>query len=104
MQTISNNITLVGNMAAPANITNFENGNKVARFSVATQNSNMEKQDKAQWHRLFAWGNMAEFIENFGDKGKKVAVHGRVVSRTYLNKSGKPRKVTEIEVKHIIGI
>lgn len=97
---MKNNITLVGNMGAKARITNFENGGKVARFSVATNTKNQ----KPNWHSVFAWGNMAQFIENYGDKGKEVAIHGRLVKRTYLSKEGSQRQVTEVEVKHVIGL
>lgn len=103
MQTIKNHITLIGNMASPAQITNFENGNKVARFNMATHRT-YGKEQKTEWHKVFAWGNMANFIENYGEKGKQVAIHGRLVNRTYLSKDGEPRKSTEVEVKHIIGL
>ena len=102
MQTLKNNITLVGNMGSDALITTFENGNKVARFNLAINQFGSDK--KAEWHRIFAWGNMAQFIEKYGEKGKQVAIHGRLVNRTYLNKKGKEQKVTEVEVKHIIGL
>lgn len=102
MNTIRNHITLVGNMAASARVTNFENGNKVARFNLATTNNN--KTNGVEWHRVFAWGSMAQFIENYGDKGKQLAIHGRLVNRTYLDKKGNEKKVTEVEVKHVIGL
>ncbi len=101
MQTLRNNITLVGNMGSPAKITNFENGSKIARFSFAT---NKFHDKKAQWHRVFAWGNMASFIENYGEKGRQLAIHGRLVKRTYVDKSGSTKDITEVEVKHIIGL
>ena len=81
MQTLRNNITLVGNMGSGATITNFENGGKVARFQLAT-NRNGEQDSKPDWDRVFAWGNMAGFIENYGSKGKQLAIHGRLVNRT----------------------
>lgn len=104
MNRLKNNITLIGNMGTEALITNFENGNKVARFSLAVNKKNESSTDKAEWHRVFAWGSMAQFIENYGKKGRKIAVHGRLVKRTYLNKKGEERKVTEVEVKHILGM
>lgn len=105
MQSVNNHVTLIGNMASPAEITNFENGGKVARFNLATNKyTTKSNKQQAEWHRVFAWGNIAGFIENYGDKGKQLAIHGRLVNRTYLNKQGKPRKVTEIEVKHVIGL
>ena len=105
MQSINNHVTLIGNMGAQAEITNFENGGKVARFNIATDKyTSGNNKQKAEWHRVFAWGNLASFIENYGDKGKQLAIHGRLVNRTYLNKDGKQRKVTEIEVKHVLGL
>lgn len=108
MTTIRNHVTLIGNIGTPAEITNFDNGGKVARFSLATDktyraNNGKIKSDK-EWHRIFAWGNMAQFIEAYAEKGKKVAIHGRLVNRTYLNREGKKRNVTEVEVRHIIGL
>jgi len=98
-----NQITLIGNMGQNAHITNFQNGAKVARFILAT-NASDHPGTKAEWHNLFAWGNMAQFIEKFGGKGKRIAITGRLVDRTYMNKSGKSRKVTEVEVRNVISI
>ena len=103
MQTLKNHVTLVGNMGDAAQITNFENGNKVARFSLTT-NHFKNGTKRPEWHRVFAWGNIAGFIENYGKQGKQLAIHGRLVNRTYTNKEGKTRKVTEVEVKHVIGL
>ena len=105
MQTVRNHITLIGNMGSDAQITNFDNGGKVARFNLATNKyTGKEKKNNAEWHRVFAWGNMAKFIENYGEKGKQLAIHGRIVNRTYLSKKGEQRKITEVEVKHVIGL
>ncbi len=108
MATLRNHITLVGNIGNQAQITKFENGKSVARFSLATQSkqrkNNGQYQDIVEWHRMFAWGNIAEFIEKYAEKGKKVAIHGRLVNRTYLNQEGQKRNLTEIEVRQIIGL
>lgn len=108
MTMIRNHITLIGNMGTDAQITNFGNGNKVARFRLATDSSyranNGKTKSSTEWHNLFAWGNLAQFIENYGEKGKKIAVHGKLVNRTYLSKEGKTKNVTEVEVRHIIGL
>ncbi len=98
---------LVGNMGSAPQITNFDNGNKVARFSLAISRDkklqNGAYETNTEWHRLFAWGNVAQFIEQFGDTGKKIAIHGRIVQRTYLAKDGTPRTVSEVEAQQIIG-
>lgn len=103
---IRNNVTLVGNMGSEAKITQFENGSKVARFSLATdkniRNEFGEIKKGTEWHRLFAWGNIADAIETYGDKGKPLTIHGRLVNRTYISPKGLVRKVTEIEVRNIL--
>lgn len=104
MQTLKNHVTLVGNMGDRAKITNFDNGGKVARFQLATDTYSKQGKSKPNWHRVFAWGNLARFIENYGEKGKQLAIHGRLVERTYTNRDGHPRRITEIEVKHVIGL
>jgi single-strand DNA-binding protein len=108
MLNLRNHVTLVGNMGMNAEITSFDNGNKVARFSLATDKNYKTKdgqvEKNTEWHRVFAWGNMAQFIENYGEKGKPLAIHGRLVNRTYLSKEGKQRNITEVEIKHIIGL
>ncbi len=108
MTTIRNYVTLVGNIGSNTQITNFENGKSVARFSLATQKTTRKNDGNytslVEWHRIFAWGNMAQFIEKYGEKGKKVAIHGRLVNRSYLNPEGKKRNLTEVEVRQIIGL
>ena len=104
MQTLKNDVTLIGNMGSRAQITNFDNGGKVARFQLATDYYSKDGTKRAEWHRVFAWGSIAQFIENYGAKGKELAIHGRLVNRTYTNKQGKPSKITEVEVKHVIGL
>ena len=108
MTTIRNHITLVGNIGTNAEVTNFENGGKVARFNLATdkvyRSNNGKMKTDREWHRIFAWGNLAQFIESYGEKGKKVAIHGRLVQRTYLTKNGVQRSLKEVEVRQIIGL
>jgi single-strand DNA-binding protein len=95
-------------MGTNTEVINFDNGNKIARFSLATSTSfrtnSGRTKNATEWHRIFAWGDMAKFIESYGEKGKKVAIHGRLVNRTYLTKKGQKRNITEVELKHIIGL
>jgi len=108
MNNLRNFVTLIGNIGTNTQITKFDNGKSVARFSLATQkkerSNNGSYKQAVEWHRVFAWGNMAEFIEQYAEKGKKVAIHGRLVNRTYLNQEGQKRNLTEVEVRQIIGL
>lgn len=105
---LNNNITLIGNIGSDTQITQFENGNKIVRFDLATdkkyKTDNGIWKKETEWHRVFAWGNLANFLENFSVKGKKVAIHGRLITRKFYNKLGKEQTVTEVEVKHILGL
>lgn len=108
MTTIRNHITLIGSIASDKRITQFENGSKVVRFDVTTDSEYRSNSGKiktaTEWHKVFAWGNIAGFIEKFGEKGKKVAIHGRLITRSYFSPDGIKRTITEVEIKHILGL
>jgi single-stranded DNA-binding protein len=92
-------ITIIGNMGDFAKVTQFENGAKVARFQLASHFG-----EDTTWHRMFAWGTVALFIEKFGRNGKKMMIKGRKVVRTYLDREGIQKQVEEIEVREIVGL
>lgn len=98
-----NQIVLIGNIGSQPQVTNFENGSKVVRFSIATPYFK-NGESKTEWHKLFAWGNVAQFIENFARQGKQIAVTGKLVNRTFIAKGGQTRKITEIEIRQVIGL
>ena len=106
MSTIKNNVKLVGNVGAEPSITNLDNGKKVARLSLATnetfKNSKGEKQTETNWHTLIAWGKAAEIVEKYVTKGKEIAIDGKLTSRSYENKDGEKRHVTEVIVQEIL--
>ncbi len=108
MNTIRNHVTLIGNIASDKQITQFDNGSKIVRFNIATDKeyraNNGKIKNTTEWHKVFAWGNIAGFIEKFGEKGKKVAIHGRLITRSYFSPEGVQRTITEVEVKHILGL
>ncbi|MCO5259377.1 MAG: single-stranded DNA-binding protein [Crocinitomicaceae bacterium] len=108
MSVIRNHITLIGSIASDHRTTQFENGNKIVRFDISTDKefraNNGKIKNSKEWHKVFAWGNLANFIERFGEKGKKVAIHGRLITRSYFSPEGVKRTITEVEVKHILGL
>lgn len=75
MNPIRNYVTLIGNIGSQTKITEFDNGQRVARFQLSTEKSLRKNNGRytaaVEWHRLFAWGNMAQFIEKYGVMGKK---------------------------------
>ena len=104
MQRLRNQVTIVGQLEKETQITTFESGAIVARFSVNGETYRAVKESRSRSHpyRMFAWGRTAEFIQRFGEVGKRVAVTGRLVNRTYLNDQGAVRRVTEVEVRQVV--
>src|SRR5438045_4004820 len=106
MNTIRNNVQLIGNAGAKPEIRTFENGNKMARLSLATTetflNKNKEKVSETSWHNLVAWGRTAETIANLLDKGSQVAIEGKLLSRSYTDKEGIKRTMSEIVVNEFL--
>jgi len=106
MSTLKNKVQLIGNVGQEPTITNLENGKKVVRLSLATnenyKNSNGEKQTDTNWHNIVAWGKTADIIEKYVTKGKEIAIEGKLTSRSYEDKDGVKRYVTEVLVSEIL--
>ena len=106
MSTIRNKVQLIGNVGNTPEITNLDTSKKVARLSLATndyyRNQKGESVQDTQWHNLVAWNKQAEIIENYVPKGKEIAIEGKLISRSYEDKEGNNRYVTEILVSEIL--
>lgn len=87
MNTLRNSVRLIGNLGAAPEVKNLDNGNKVARINLATNrtyvNAKGDKVTETNWHNLVAWGKTAEIAEKFLDKGKEVAVEGKLTSKLH---------------------
>lgn len=106
MSTLKNKVQLIGNVGNEPEITTLENGKKVAKFSIATNESykdaNGEKVQSTEWHNIIAWGKIAEIVENYVGKGKEIALEGKLTSRSYETRSGEKRYITEVVVDEIL--
>lgn len=106
MYALKNKVQLIGNLGGKPEIKNFDGGKKMARFSVATsetyRNAKGEKVTETQWHNLVAWGKVAEIAEKYLDKGSEVAVEGKLTSRTWNDKDGVKRYITEVQVNEVL--
>ncbi|MEY3398125.1 MAG: hypothetical protein RL220_719 [Bacteroidota bacterium] len=105
MSTLRNNVRLIGNLGASPELKSLDNGNKVARLSLATNeyytDKKGEKQQETQWHNLVAWGKTAELAEQLLEKGSEVAIDGKLTSRSY-EKDGEKKYVTEVVVNEFV--
>ncbi len=106
MNSLRNRVQLIGNLGNDPEMVVMENGNKLAKFSIATnetyKNGQGEKVTDTQWHNVVAWGKVAEIAENYLMKGKEVAIEGKLVSRSYENRDGEKRYITEIKCNELL--
>jgi single-strand DNA-binding protein len=100
MNKLNNNVRLIGNLGFDPEVREIAKGRKVARISVATNetytNTEGEKVTDTQWHTVVAWGRTADLVQRFLRKGSPIAMEGRLVHRSYQAKDGLKRYVTEI--------
>ena len=106
MTTLRNTVQLIGHVGNAPEIVTLESGKKLAKFSIATnesyKNAKGEKITDTQWHNIVAWGKTAELVENYVPKGKEVGVEGKLTSRSYEDKDGIKRYVTEIVCNELL--
>ena len=106
MYALKNKVQLIGHVGNQPDIRNTENGKKLARFSVATnevyRNAKGDKVTETQWHNLVAWGKVAELAEKYLGKGSEVAIEGKLINRNYTDKEGNKKYVTEVQVNEVL--
>jgi single-strand DNA-binding protein len=101
-----NRVQLTGNLGNTPEIKVFDSGSKLARFSIATKEEYTtrggEKASDVQWHSITAWGKTAELIEKELQKGSFVSIDGRLVNRSYTDKNGQKKYVTEVVANEVV--
>ena len=106
MNTLRNKVQLIGNMGNDPEIILLEGGRKLAKFSMATndtyKNSAGEKVTETQWHNIIAWNKTAEIIEKYVQKGKEIMIEGKLTSRSYENKEGEKKSITEVVCNELL--
>jgi single-strand DNA-binding protein len=106
MYALKNKVQLIGNLGNKPEIRTLDGGKKMARFSVATnetyRNAKGEKVTETQWHNLVAWGKVAEIAEKYLDKGSEVAIEGKLTNRSYNDKDGNKKYITEVQVNEVL--
>jgi len=101
-----NHVQLIGHVGKDPEIKTFESGKKLASFSLATNesyyNDKGDKVEQTEWHNLVAWGKTADIIEKLVAKGKEMLIQGKLTTRSYDDKEGNKRYVTEVVVSEIL--
>lgn len=98
--------TALGTVGKDPDVKSTQSGRKVANFSIATEESYTDRQGVEQkivdWHRVTAWGELANIVEAFLRKGTQCFVRGKVKTRSYDDQSGQKRYITEVQAEMII--
>lgn len=100
MNSLRNTVQLIGNLGQEVKYFNFDSGSSKATFALATndfyKNNKGERVQDTQWHNVVAWGKVAENMKTILEKGSQVLVKGKLTSRSYDDKEGNKRYVTEV--------
>jgi len=106
MNALRNKVQLIGRLGQDPEIISFADGNKMAKFSLATDESYKDKTgnkvERTEWHNIVVKGGLVKVVENYITKGKEIAIEGRLSSRSYDDKEGIKRYITEITCNELL--
>lgn len=102
-----NRVTLIGNLTRDPNLRYTPSGASVCSFGLATNRSwtpadGGEKQEKAEFHNIVAWGKLADICGQLLHTGDKVYLEGRIQTRDWKTDDGQDRRITEIVIENMI--
>lgn len=106
MNAVKNKVQLIGYLGNDPEIRTFDNGNKMAKFALATHetylNSEGERVTDTEWHQVVSWGKLADIVDRYLVKGKEVLVEGKLVTRVTENEEGEKKYYTEIKCNELL--
>jgi single-strand DNA-binding protein len=100
-----NKVILIGRLGDDPELRNTQSGTAVCNMSLATnrtwRDQSNEQQEETEWHRVVAWGNLAETCGNYLEKGRQIAVEGRLQTNEWEDNDGNTRYTTEVVANNI---
>ena len=100
-----NKVILIGHLGADPEIRYTPSGAPVANFRIATSETwndrDGQRQERTEWHRIVAWGKLAELCGEYLSKGRQVYIEGRIQTRQWEDRDGNKRYTTEIQAREI---
>ncbi len=101
-----NKVILIGNIGRDPELRYTASGQPVANFSLATSeswtNRDGEREQRTEWHRIVAWGRLAEICGEHLSKGKQVYIEGRLQTREWEDRDGNKRRTTEVTAQQLL--
>ncbi|MBF0455934.1 MAG: single-stranded DNA-binding protein [Magnetococcales bacterium] len=102
-----NKVQLIGNVGQEPDIRFTQDGRPIANFSVATSETWKDKQgqrqEKTEWHRVVAFGKLAEIIQQYVHKGSKLFIEGKMQTRKWTDNQGQDKYTTEVVITPFDG-
>ncbi|MBA3985509.1 MAG: single-stranded DNA-binding protein [Flavobacteriales bacterium] len=106
MNTLRNKVQLIGRLGQDPEIINFADGNKMAKFSLATDDSYKDKDgnkvERTDWHNIVIKGGLVKVVESYVNKGQEIAVEGKLTTRSWEDKEGKKYYITEVVCNELL--
>jgi single-strand DNA-binding protein len=106
MNTLRNRVQLIGRLGSKVEIKKLDGGKTLGKVSMATneyyKNQKGERVEETTWHNLVAWGKQAELLDKYTDKGSEIAIEGKLSNRSYEDKEGNKRYISEVVVQSIL--
>lgn len=101
-----NKAILIGNLGADPEVRQTPSGQTVASFNLATSDRRKDRngqiQDRTEWHRIVAWAQLADIVQQYLTKGSQVYIEGRIQTRQWEDQSGQKRYTTEIVANQMV--
>lgn len=104
-----NKVILVGNLGRDPEVRTFQNGGRVASFSIATSENwkdkaSGERKERTEWHRISVMNdNLVTICERYLKKGAKVYIEGQLETRKWTDKDGQEKYTTEVVLRPYRG-
>ncbi len=99
-----NKVILIGRLGKDPELKYTQSGRAVVNFSVATnerwKGQDGQKQESTTWHNIVAWGKQAEVIKEYLSKGREIYIEGRIDNRSYDDKEGNKKYISEVVVQN----
>ncbi|MCL4497160.1 MAG: single-stranded DNA-binding protein [Deltaproteobacteria bacterium] len=101
-----NKVLLIGNLGKDPELRYTPDGLAILRFSIATteyfNDKSGSKNERTTWHNIVVFGKMGQSIANYLNKGKQVFIEGKINNRSYDDKEGNKKYITEIVATNIV--
>ena len=106
MNALRNTVQLIGRLGQDPEIVSFPDGNKLAKFTMATDDSYKDKDgnkvERTYWHNIVVRGGLVDIVEKYVSKGKEIAIEGKLTNRSWDDKDGNKQYITEVFCNEIL--